>query len=1152
MGLLKKRYVTGVLLIPGILGVVAHGTTFSSNDKKKVENKQEKIVQTPANNISNSGTMSVSDNLSTNNNEGISPYIGLTEFKDSFSELDSNADEIHIHTNSKGSGTALLQAYRQEITIDPSIADEFFNTTDFQKYIKGTVTRTKDSLFGGTKSFDIQSELWDNSTWLGSVDTMNYDSKKKVLYYTTAQYGVQILGGVQIEVDMKIDMKQWAKDTGRLVERKPNYSVKAKTDANSLAVGFTNEITGSLSSDDNLNSWIENPVEDTTLYTLKEKNSYFYGNGLQDEVNEHPTDYEVELMVNGTPYKTVKMATKDGGTNSRGEEIKKGDWDFDFGSYLGSNDVVTARVKGTEEHSIASGEVPVKYSSTVLAEDSTNIVSWEDWKVGAPTVPTLYADDLIIPVHTSIQNQQLNRSYKLIVTVNDVEVYNKNVKDDMDINVPYLSGLAEGDVVKSKIVGSQAGEADKSSDETTAVVIIPDSEGYEDWQVQTPTINGPIYAGGDMISGSVPIQNRAAGRNYDLQVYIGDELVIDEKNIDVALKGYNYSYSLSSIEGIHHTSLEYGEKIKAVVTGHQPDADNGTKYADKSSETEITVSDNTGYDAWNVEQPTLDKAADTDNSISGNIGSQNTDFGRNYEVEIKLNDQKSVNVKPNADGSFKLDNVSLKEGDKINAKVIGLQSGRDNKESSTATESVTDGTNYSAWVVQKPTVNALENGKKMITGSIGDQNKDFNRSYDVEVLVNGTSQGKATVTADGNFTTKEIDLNEGDKVVAIVTGHQPGKADKNATSDEVVVADSSHYDTWTVEAASIDEVHVHDKKITGTIPTEDDTNGRTYEVIASVDGNEVGRTSITAGQTSYTVSLPDTTDLSKDQTVSVQVVGHQDGKADKLSTKTSETVEEEVFTTNSNFKNGYWKNYGLVYEGQIDNKGWDMSTSSKVSMAGQLVNHTTGEVKTSGIETSVTNWYDSARYNGYQIIISNDVLGKLDAGEYTIQLTVSVDGQTKETIDLALDQLVARMGPMHDNYADLEKVVIERNTVTPQIIDNKPGFTIAKDLTQSVQIFNKYWNDEDQLVFEGFVDTTTDLTGEGVTKKLIIKDTSGNVVDERQVFNFTTSWGVATNVPEAQSFQAIVPNAYSNQTNYTYELVYSDSKGTALLTEVIK
>lgn len=1234
-----KFYVAGALLIPGVLGAVAYGSTYDKEQPVKSNPNQKNVMNASALHM----------NPIAQEYSEAAPKAGLTSFKDSYQELSADADTLHIHTKSHGNGTAILQAYRQEISIDPRIADEFFNTTDYQKYIHGTVTRSKDSPFGGKKTFDIQEDLWENSSWIGSTDTMNYDSEDKTLYYKTSNYTVQLLSGIDIEVDMYIDLGQWSEDTGRLVERGPNYAVEAKTDSSGLTIGFTNKIVGAISSDDILDSWIENPVEDTTLYYLTEKNSFYYGNGLQDESNEHPTDYDIELMVNGTPFKYIQMASEDGGTNSRGETIKKGDWEFDFGSYLNDGDVVSARVRGKEKYDNVNGIKPTKYSSISYASDATNIVPWEDWKIAEPSIPTLYEEDLFIPIHTPHQNQQLDRSYKLIVTVNDQEIYNKAVKDETDTYVPYLSGLVEGDIVKAKIVGSQSGEEDKESADSTQVVTIQDDDGYEAWEVQPAVINGPLHEGATALSGYVPIQNRAAGRTYDLKVYIGDDLVIDDKNIDVALKSYNYSYSLSEMKNLKDGMLNYGDKIKAVVVGHQPDSESGIVYEEKVVETEMTVGDATGYDSWKVNKPQLNKMVDTDTVITGSIGEQNIEAGRTYKVALSIDGGEPIYVKPKADGSFELKEVALKEGSQVSATVIGSQDNREDKESGATVETVTDATNYdgwevnkptvnalkdtdteitgnigeqnkefgrtydvevfvnniskgkaevasdgsfkadkivlnegdkvtakvtghqdgkadktatsdevivsdasnyAGWKVNKPTVNALEDGTVAVTGTIGEQNKEFGRTYDVEVFVNGDTQGAATVAADGTFATKEMSLKEGDRVTAKVTGHQEGKADKTATSDEVIVTDASHYDEWTVAPASLDEVFAHADGITGELPKEDSSYGRNYEIIAKVDGEEVARNKVEANQGAYTIALPETVDLKAGQTVSVQVVGHQEGKEDKLSSETSVKVQEQVFTTASNFKNGYWQNYGLVYEGQIDNQGWDMSDKSRVTKTAQLVNHTTGEVVTEGIQAANTNWYDSSRYNGYQIIISNDVLSKLDAGEYTIQLTVAIDGEPKETIDLALDQVISRMGPMHDNYADLEEVVIERNTVTPKVIDNKPGFTITKDTEAPVQVFNKYWNNSGQLVFEGYVNTSVDLTG--VTKKLIIKDASGETVDTRNIQNFASSWGIPVDVDESQSFQAIVPNAYSDQAKYTYELVYTDADGKTLLTEVLK
>lgn len=1194
---INKQHIAGALIIPGLLGSLVYGATFVSSDedttasssqalKKKAVAKGNNVslktlsldaanstakgvaVTAPVWNTptfktaiiptSNTSLSMLSNETSNDASEdgysGITPAIGLTTFKDSYSELEADEDVLHIHTKAHGNGTAALQAYRQEITIDPDIAGEFFSTNNYQKYIRGTVNRSKDSALGGTTSYDIASKLWGNSSWLGNPDTMNYDSKTGSIYYKTSQYTLQLLSGIDIEVDMYIDLGQWSKDTGKLIERKDNYSVQTKTDANSASLGLTNKIVGSIASDGIENSWIENPVEPTTLYYLTEKNSYYYGNGLQDEVNEHETDYDIELSVNGTPFKYIQMATEDGGTNSRGETIKKGDWDFDFGSYLNKGDVVTARVRGKEKYDNLNGEKPIKYSTVAHASDATNIVAWEDWKVEDPSVPILYDGDLIIPFHAPVQNQQLNRTYKLIVTVNGEEIYNKAVKDETNTNVPYLSGLEKGDIVKAKIVGSQPGETDKESSEITAEVITQDDEGYDDWEVQDPIINGPLYEGGTVITGQVPIQNRAAGRTYDLKVYLGDELIIDEENIDVALKSYPFSYALTDLDEEEQRALAYGDEIKAVVIGHQPDAtdDSGkvtATYPDKTSQTTLKVSDNTGYEAWEVNQPTLDSMLDTDTIITGDIGEQNTEAGRTYKVAIWTDDEDPIYVTPAEDGTFKLEDVVLQEGEKVSATVIGSQEKREDKSSQTTTVTVTDATDYSGWKIEKPVVDELKDTDTKISGHIGNQNEEFDRSYTVEIFVNGVSKGQAQVAEDGTFAADKIILSEGDKVKAVVTGHQEGKADKSAASDEVIVSDGSNYADWTVAPATLDDVYAHADGLTGEIPAQDNTNGRTYQILVTVDGSEVTREDIEADQGSYNITLPDSVDLQEGQIVAVQIIGHQEGKEDKLSTETKVQVKEKVYTTTSSFKNGYWQYYGLVYEGQVDNEGWDLSTASRITKTAKLVNHTTGEVVTEGIKAANTNWYDSSRYNGYQIIISNEVLGGLSEGDYTIQLSVAIDGVEKDTIDLNLEQVVSYMGPMHDNYADMEQVVIKQNTVKPQVIDNKPGIVITRDVEASVQVFNKYWNNSNELVFEGYVNTTADFSG--VTKKLVIKDVSGEVVATRNnIYTFSSSWGIPVDVDPTKSFQAIVPAAYTNQANYTYELVITDAQGTTF-TEVL-
>ncbi len=139
-----------------------------------------------------------------------------------------------------------------------------------------------------------------------------------------------------------------------------------------------------------LDSWIENPVEETTLYRLEEEPAYFYGNGLQDERNEHPTTYSVELLVNGEVYKELTMK-------------EDGSWEFDFGDYLSDNDVVSAKVKGVEKNTNGNGIINVKYSDERFAVNETDIISWEDWEVAAPVINQAHEDEFIIQGSTPSQ-----------------------------------------------------------------------------------------------------------------------------------------------------------------------------------------------------------------------------------------------------------------------------------------------------------------------------------------------------------------------------------------------------------------------------------------------------------------------------------------------------------------------------------------------------------------------------------------------------------------------------------------------------------------------------------------------------------------------------------------------------------------------------
>ncbi|TXU85496.1 hypothetical protein D4M90_28880 [Klebsiella oxytoca] len=160
-----------------------------------------------------------------------------------------------------------------------------------------------------------------------------------------------------------------------------------------------------------------------------------------------------------------------------------------------------------------------------------------------------------------------------------------------------------------------------------------------------------------------------------------------------------------------------------------------------------------------------------------------------------------------------------------------------------------------------------------------------------------------------------------------------------------------------------------DKVLTGHVGTQDTEHGRNFELEAFLNGESIGKIKVEAGS-EYTFELPEGTELKEADRVSVQVIGHQEGKEDKVSERVEQTVQKVKYQTVSEFDKGYWENYGLVFEGKIENPEWNLTDNSRVEKQGLLYDSSGNMVKE--VQAANHNWYDSSVYNGYQIIVSND------------------------------------------------------------------------------------------------------------------------------------------------------------------------------------
>ncbi|MCZ7283313.1 hypothetical protein, partial [Salmonella enterica] len=83
------------------------------------------------------------------------------------------------------------------------------------------------------------------------------------------------------------------------------------------------------------------------------------------------------------------------------------------------------------------------------------------------------------------------------------------------------------------------------------------------------------------------------------------------------------------------------------------------------------------------------------------------------------------------------------------------------------------------------------------------------------------------------------------------------------------------------------------------------------------------------------------------------------------------------------FALGYWQDYGMILEGLIDNKEWDLSNTDNIHKFINLIAEN-GDTALK-VDAANTNWFgDPSRFNGYQAILTNESLASLPEGKYKV------------------------------------------------------------------------------------------------------------------------------------------------------------------------
>ncbi|EUJ23719.1 hypothetical protein PGRAN_07446 [Listeria grandensis FSL F6-0971] len=634
------------------LPTVANAEEAATGSERKVQEAQAQIIEP---------SKKQEGNKQVNEKQAATPYIsGGTGFSNKFEALQDENGIVNVRTASNALiAIGLGVQTRTTIKIDPEIALPFFSTPNWKTYISGTVDRLG-KLGIGNDQITMKKLLEKDTGLFPGYDEAYYDEKKQEFVILTPTY---VAAATQYQnVNMYIDLGKWSKDTGRLVENKPNYKFNMVSKPNDLAInwswGDANSILLGVPED----SWAENKVDPTTLETSD--NHKFKGKTVQNMDNRHDADFSIALTVNGVDYKNDVQLKEDGS------------WEYDFGSYLKDGDVVGATVIATEKEAHENTLIDInksKETKFTVGEDST---PWQDWTVVEPTISDAYDGETMITGIIPEQNYQNGRTYSLAVKVNGKEVYTQDDIEKGVYNAPIFgANLTKGDKVEAYIIGHEANEEDKSSQQAATIVKENKDEqaDWNKWEVK-PAILNDVTHGDREISGLVPAQNKFNGRNYEVNVTVNGQ--------DVGKKAFSFDGGEYRI--VLDKDLVFGDEVKATVIGHED------KEEDKSSEeTAKIVSDKTGWEDWKVENPTISTLTEGELKVTGQVPAQDEEFGRNYTIDLYINDQKIATNEAKSKGDYEFTlKTPLEKTDKVAVEITGHQKNYEDKTSERITANV--------------------------------------------------------------------------------------------------------------------------------------------------------------------------------------------------------------------------------------------------------------------------------------------------------------------------------------------------------------------------------------------------------------------------------------------------------------------------------
>ncbi|MGL9795567.1 hypothetical protein IGJ53_002334 [Enterococcus sp. DIV1283b] len=721
-------------------------------------------------------------------------------------------------------------------------------------------------------------------------------------------------------------------------------------------------------------------------------------------------------------------------------------------------------------------------------------IPYDKWNVNSPRIVQPEEGDTSVTIDLPKQNLEKNRTYEYVVTADDqtVKGYYDGQQSELGVSFTKLS-LVKGHKVSAYIVGHEPDKEDKNSEVVDKIVVGNSDHPFDSWVVNAPQLT-EAKVGEANVSIQTPDQDPYLNRSYVLKTYVNERL-IDSRQITTL----GSMYSISNIDDDGSIiPFKHGDVIKSIIEGHQEG--NPVK---QSSEVQEIVKDDSDYDGWTIKAPMVrDGLFVGDEKISVDIPKEDTNYNRTYSVEILIDDkvattverienEKTINVQLNK---------PLQAKQQVTAIVIGHQPNCKDKQSSVSDE-----------VIVKE--NQQNITAQDVTAYVGDE-------IPSDEAFNASATDKAGNEIEVTIDKSRVDMNTAGDYDVIVKA----KDEQTKTVKVHVLANQQNITAQDVTAYVGDE-----------IPSDEAFNASATdkagnEIEVTIDKSRVDMN--TAGDYDVIVKAKD----GQTKTVKVHVKEHK--KA----------------TTTNWFKRTYWQDYGMVYEGQLNNLDWDMSQSSNLLETINIVD-ASGRI-VANVPATPTNWYTPDVYNGFQFIIDINTLARLSEGIYSFQIQVTAKDIPYDAVQLT-NKVGLGTSLYHDDYEDLEGDIEKGNFIKPILEGNIPKIRVSKQsVGTAIKQVNSYFNDSMQYVLDGYVQLDNNQNIKDLTKELVITNQSGEEVYRKENLpTVSTNWDESIDVDLATTFQAIVPMEYTTTTpgvsmgQYIYTVNVKDSSGEILASQ---